>query len=215
MGACSDLFTSERIILLVSIAWAVIGLLVQWILARGGGRKDYSVRAGNPVLGIIYNFTWAMTPAHKETIRLHPVKFIIGILMHVGIFLAILKVLLLLINPSGVPSMPVTVSVILGVALLCGLYLFLRRCYSPDLRLMSSPDDYISIMLSLGLLLATILHGIELISNGALLIYASILFFYLPLGKLSHALFFFIARAEYGARLGYRGTYPVKHGAKE
>lgn len=209
------MLSTEQIIISISIAWAVIGLLVQWILARGGGRKDYSVRAGNPVLGIIYNFTWAMTPAHKETIRLHPVKFIIGILMHVGIFLAILKVLLLLINPSGAPFVPVPVSVILGVALLCGLYLFLRRCYSPDLRLMSSPDDYISIMLSLGLLLAAILHEFGLITNGALLIYASVLFFYLPLGKLSHALFFFIARAEYGARLGYRGTYPVKHSAKE
>jgi hypothetical protein len=42
----------------------------------------------------------------------------------------------------------------------------------------------------------------------AFLIYAGVLFLYFPLGKLRHAVFFFVARADYGRRLGYRGVYP-------
>ena len=193
----------------------VIVLLAQYASARGRGRKDYSAKAGSPINGIIYNFTWALMPAHKETIRLHPVKFAVGVLMHIGIFLAIAKALLLLVVPSLSPCCPIAFGLILGIAALCGLYLFLRRVFSVELRLMSSPDDYISILLTLVFLLMAMGHESGLMDSDGFLIYASILFFYLPLGKLKHALFFFIARADFGARLGYRGTYPAKSGVKE
>ena len=209
------MFETERIIASASIVCAVMALVAQGVLARGSGRKDYSVKAGSSLKGVIYNFTWAMTPGHKETIRLHPVKFTIGVLMHIGIFLAIIKVLLLLIYPLMTPHSPVTTGVILGIAAICGFYLFLRRIFSVELRSMSSPEDYLSILMTLGFLSVAIAHEFGLMNSGVFLICAAVLFLYVPFGKLRHLLFFFIARADYGMRLGYRGTYPAKSGAKE
>jgi nitrate reductase gamma subunit len=209
------MFEVERIIALGSITWAVIVLLLQWATPWVGRRKDFSVKAGSPLRGVIYNFTWAMLPSHKETIRLHPIKFSIGFMMHIGALLAILRILLLLINPRMVIFSPVVWGVIFGISALCGIYLFLRRVFSPALRLMSSPDDYLSILLTIGFLLMGIAHASGIITSGSFLVYAAVLFFYMPFGKLKHALFFFIARAEYGARMGYRGTYPAGSGMKE
>ena len=46
---------------------------------------------------------------------------------------------------------------------------------------------------------------------------SSVLFFYLPLGKLRHCIFFFAARFNFGGRLGCRSVYPVqsKHGSAQ
>ena len=209
------MFKTEWIIASASIIWAIIALIAQVIIARGRGRVDYSKRAGSVLQGIIYNFTWAMLPGHKETISHHPVKFTIGVLMHVGIFITIAKVLVLLINPRIPPSGSFAIGFFLGLASVCALYLFLRRVFSRDLHSMSSPDDYISILMTFGFMVMGIVHDLSLVSSGAFLIYAAVLFFYLPIGKLKHALFFFIARADYGARLGYRGTYPAKTGSRD
>ena len=209
------MYISERIIVLASIVWAITTMLIQTATARGVGRKDYSVKAGSVIRGIIFNFTWAMLPGHKETMRLHPVKFTIGVLMHIGVFLAIAKVLLLLVSPQMTPFSPIAFGVILGVAALCGFYLFCRRIFSKELRSMSSPEDYLSILITIGFLFAAIAHEFSLMNTGLFLILAAIVFFYMPFGKLKHGWFFFIVRLEYGARLGYRGTYPAKSGAKE
>jgi len=205
----------ERIITLVSIIWAVIALTFQVVCARGSGRKDYSVPAGSPIKGIIYSFTWAMLPSHKETIRLHPVWFTVGVVMHIGILLAMSKVLLVLINPQMAPIGVTIFRSLFPVALLCAIILFLKRIFSVTLRSMSSPDDYISILLVIDFLFVALAREFGWMNPGVFLIHASVLFFYLPLGKLKHALFFFVARADYGARLGYRGTYPAKIGVKE
>ena len=206
---------TERIITAISIVWAVIILIAQWALARGTGRRDHSVKAGSTVRGVIYNFTWALMPQHKETIRNHPLKFTIGVLMHIGVFIAIAKVLILLVFPRMNPFSPVILGVMLIISSLCGLYLFLRRVFSIELRSMSSPEDYFSILITIAFILVASAHEFGLMSAGIFLLHAAVVFFYLPVGKLKHALFFFIARTDYGIRLGYRGTYPAKSGVNE
>jgi len=209
------MFETERIIASAGIVWAIIAMLMQTLTARGGGHKDYSVKAGSVLKGIIFNFTWAMLPGHKETMRLHPIKFTIGVLLHIGIFLAIAKILILIVYPQMAAFNPIAFGLILGIAVLCGIYLFFRRIFSVELRLMSSPEDYLSILVTICFLLAAIVHEFKIMNTGVFLILAALLFFYMPFGKLKHGWFFFIVRVDYGARLGYRGTYPAKSGAKE
>ena len=220
------MYLPERIITAISILWVIIALIYQWISARGGGRIDYSAKAGSPIKGIIYNFTWAMLPAHKETISRHPVWFTIGVLMHIGILAAIALVFVDLLTPrpyeiidvmnlSPIPGIISTVlSIIFLIASVCAISLLIKRLGSHEMRAMSSPDDYISILLVMDFLLVALARELGLVYWSIFLIHSAILFFYLPLGKLRHALFFFIARADYGSRLGYRGTYPAKNGAR-
>jgi hypothetical protein len=202
------LLTAVKVVVALSMSWAIIALLVQVLSARAGGRIDYSARSGNPVRGLVYNFTVAMMPAHKETVSRHPVKFAIGVVMHIGVILVLLGVALLLAWPAGGDRLLSFVRPLVALSLVAGIYLVVRRVLSPNLRAMSAPDDYVAILASCGLLGLASLLPASTHNQTVLLIYAGLLFLYFPLGKLRHAVFFFVARGDYGRRLGHRGVYP-------
>lgn len=204
-----------RLLTACSILWALVALAVQVLAARGGGRRDYSRPAGSPARGVWYNFTTAMLPWNKETARLHAAEFALGILLHVGVLLSIAGVVTLLAAPAAGQWLLTTLWLVDIAALGAGLWLLVRRVRSKLLRAISVPDDYLAIMATCGLLAITAAFSLTPHSPAPLLIYASLLFAYFPLGKLRHAVFFFVARADYGRRLGYRGVYPPAHGSAE
>ena len=203
------MFVTERIVAAASMAWAAALLLTQLLLAWGGGRRDYSARAGSPLKGVWYNFSAAMTPAHKETIRHHPFKFAVGVVLHVGVGVAWLEVLILLLWPQNPLGLSLVAASVSALSLPAGLYLLARRAVSKNLRAMSCPDDYLSALVACGLVAAAALYGFGIIAASPFLIVAAVTFFYLPLGKLRHVLFCPVSRLDLGRRLGYRGTYPA------
>ena len=204
-----------RIAAALALLWAVLALLYQVVLARGGGRTDYSVRAGHSGRGVLYAFTTAMLPTHKESVRHHPGKFAVGLLLHVGVLAALLEIVLLVAGvavawPWGVLAL---------LALPAGIYLAVRRRVSPVLRAMNAPDDYVAIVAVCALLVMAALSAFGIVAPAVLLGYAVPFLVYLPLGKLRHVIFFFVARADLGRRLGYRGTLPLaaerNHGGQD
>ena len=190
------------------LVWAAVTLVFQVIRARGGGRTDFSDSKGNPRRGIAYYFTVAMIPTHKESASKHPLEFSIGMLMHVGVIASLVTVLLFLVRTDAVGGFLLFARPVILLALIAGLLLLVRRTRSKSLRAMTSPDDFIAIIATCGLLalasLADLGPGLAI----AFLLYTAVLCVYVPLGKLRHAIFFFAARAEYGRRLGHRGVYP-------
>lgn len=199
----------------VSVLWAVGSLLIQWIIVWGGGRKDHSERSGVPEKGMMYNFTVAMLPSHKETVKLHPMKFAAGVVMHTGAFIAIFSMILLLAFGTLHPVITVPGSVILSISLIAAVFLLYRRMTDKILQSINTPDDLCAIAsTTVYILLALLLH-IGMINASIFLLYSAIFFLYFPLGKLRHALFFFVARGDYGRRLGYRGVYPVPHKTRQ
>jgi len=194
--------------LTLSILWAVLALAVQVARARAGGQRDYSRRAGDPVRGMVYSFTAAMLPAHKETIRHHPLETSVGVVMHVGVLLCILGICLLIAWPAGGHRLLLAMRPVVVAAFLAGLALFVRRSASRTLRAISAPDDFLANLATCALLAFAFLSPVNAQCEAALLSYTILFFLYVPLGKLRHAVFFFAARADYGRRLGYRGVYP-------
>lgn len=194
---------------LLGAFWAAGALAWQVRVARGGGRRDYAQPTGSPGRGLLYSFTGAMLPAHKESIRLHPVEFGVGLVMHAGMAVSFVVVAGLLAWPGGAERFMATARILAGVALLAGLALFVRRLASPMLRSISVPDDYLANLATCGLTAgAAFLPLHHSVGQMVLLAYTALLLIYVPLGKLRHAVFFFIARGDYGRRLGYRGVYP-------
>lgn len=208
------MYEVERIIAAASLAWAAALLLGQLLLAWGGGRRDYGARAGSRLRGVLYNFSAAMAPAHKETIRNHPFKFAVGLVMHVGVGVAVIKVLALLIKPDAPPWAPIPVGGLLALTAAAALFLFVRRLLSPNLRAMSAFDDYLASAATLAYLGVASLHEFGLVTGGFFLLAAAAVTFYLPLGKLRHVLFCPVSRLDLGRRLGYRGTYPPPRAAR-
>jgi len=206
---------AARIFVLISAVWAVVALAVQVLSAWGGGRHDFSRRVGSPVRGIAYSFTVAMAPSYKESIRLHPFEFGVGLLMHIGVVVALMGLVLLCARPTlGATILAVTRPLAI-TSLLAGLFLFIRRLRSPNLRGMSVPDDYLAVLATCGLLACAALPVSNPAGRTTFLICAGLLLVYLPLGKLRHAVFFFVARGDYGRRLGYRGVYPPSSASAE
>jgi len=197
-----------KLFVALSLLWAVAALGVQVLAAWGGGREDYSSRAGSSARGIAYSFTVAMTPRHKESVSRHPVKFAVGVVMHIGVMLSLLAAVLLVVWPTAGSAALSHGRPLIATSLVAGLYLLVRRTLSRDLREMSAPDDYIAMLATCGLLALACVYTGDAGSETVYLIYAGLLFAYLPLGKLRHAVFFFVARANHGRRLGRRGVYP-------
>ncbi len=197
-----------RVILGLCFVWAVLALAFQVYRAWGGGRRDFSRQQGHPGKGVIYNFTYAMLPANKESVRHHPGKFAIGMVLHIGALTALLNALVLAINVDFGVLLLAVVQWLALLGLVAAVALLVRRPLDPNLRAMSSPDDYLATAATCGLLVVTAMAPHYQAGLFVLLLYTSAVFLYMPLGKLRHAVFFFAARANYGRRLGYRGVYP-------
>lgn len=204
-----------RVLTTISIAWAAVALIVQVLAARAGGHPEYSRPAGSPLRGVWYNFTTGMLPWNKETARLHAGEFALGVVLHVGVLLSLAGIIGLLLAPVAGTWLLTTLWPINLLSLAAGIGLLVRRIRSKLLRSISVPDDYLAIAATCGVLVFTVAFAFRPQSPAPLLAYATLLFIYFPLGKLRHAVFFFVARADFGRRLGYRGVYPPARASTE
>ncbi|MBZ5637766.1 MAG: hypothetical protein LAO51_03305 [Acidobacteriia bacterium] len=84
----------------------------------------------------------------------------------------------------------------------------MKRLATAELRRISPPDDYLASLMIAALLSGAVAFWAGVLSAVALRIVATILLVYLPVGKLRHAVFFYLARADLSGRLGFRGVYP-------
>lgn len=191
----------------IAFIWCISCLLFQLIKSRKRG-ADYSspVVSANIFRAIIYNFTLAMSPLYKESAKLYPLKFILGIIMHIGVLAAFLQFLCLMFSTT---SNCLVSLIIFSVSSLASFLLLLNRMFSKELRSISCIDDYFSIIITMLLLISAGLNQIDILSKELLLIIFALVFFYVPLGKLRHAVFFFAVRIDLAKRLGSRGVYPL------
>ncbi len=203
------MLVTERIAAAAGVAWAAALLLAQLLLAWGGGRRDYSARAGSPGRAVLFNLTVAMAPAHKEAARLHPGKFAAGVALHVGVAVAVVEALAATVRPEAGPLWPAAAGTLAALSVVAGAYLLIRRAASRMLRVISCPDDYVGAAVTCAFVLAAALYAFGALAASPFLIFAAVTFFYLPLGKLRHVLFCPVSRVDLGRRLGYRGTYPT------
>ena len=206
----------------LSIAAAAICLCSLFVfflkIVKLGKPNDLSEKSGDTKKGVIYSNTTAMMPQNKESAYLHLPAYASGILFHVGIFLCLL-VFVLSFFPffnrwiSGPDKIHYIFPCLLAVTAACGYILLLRRAFSKDLQPLSNPDDYISNALVSTFPLMTMLYLLMPASHAVVTIYyvaAILLFLYMPLGKLRHAVYYFAARYHLGFFYGWRNVWP-KH----
>lgn len=200
------------IILVVGIAWRVLGTL---FLAGG---KDYSAaRQGGTELGVraVFRRFWP----HKEFIKPTLFHLIAGYTLHIGLFIVILMFaphILWFADLLGLPvwpNLPNNMVMLAGVLTAASLLAFvLRRMTHPVMRRISGFDDYASNIVTLlpvvtGLLAFAHLPVARYETLLAIhLLSVELLFIWIPLSKLAHALFFIPSRFQLGAALGRRGV---------
>jgi hypothetical protein len=144
-----------------------------------------------------------MSPTAKESVREHLPSYLAGLAYHAGIFTALGLLAITLAEVSLPGPLRLLVQALLGLGTLGGLSLLLKRALKPELRGLSTPDDVLSNLLATAFV-ALALFG----PSTPWLLSAMLLLLYVPLGKLRHSLFFFVARRQLGAFFGRRGVFP-------
>jgi len=179
--------------------WCALLLGAQLAGARARGRRRlFAPASGDPGAGVRYAFTGALLPNAKESVRRHPGAWAAGVLYHAGLAAAFLR--------TAFPARPLPVLALAGA--LAGCVLLARRMAEPHLRGLSNADDFVSNAL------ATAFMGLAAASAAlpgaarALPWACAALLVYVPLGKLRHAVFFFLSRYHLGAFFGRRGSFP-------
>ena len=179
-------------------------------LIRLGSPKDYSYKRGNLKSAIAYSFVGAMNPLKKESAYLHLPTYTAGLLYHIGTFISIILFFLFFFNISFPDSLQWILICVLIASGISGLGIFLKRISLEKLRHLSNPDDYISNLLVTVFQIFTLIVLVKETFAPYYFILVSLLFLYLPLGKLKHSLYFFAARYHLGFFYGWRGIWPLK-----
>lgn len=152
-----------------------------------------------------------MRPSKKESVSHYPLSFGLGLILHVGIFISFLAAPGSILLPQILFSLRIVVGAAAGLALGACFVLLLRRICRPEVRAISPAEDYGANLLVAVFLAGAVAFSLGWIKGDWFRWAAAAVLIYLPLGKLRHAVFFFIARADLGRRLGWRGVYPPVH----
>ena len=172
---------------------------------------DPTAPKGRPALGACYSLTGAMMPWKKESAKLYPASYILGVLFHLGSFLGFVLVALVFLR-FGLPGSVISASALfLGITAMSGVGLLIKRLASPNLRYFSNPDDYFATLLVTGW--QALIVGALLVESmrPALLVVTGVLLLYIPMGKLRHAVYFIPARVHLGLFYGRRGVWPARN----
>lgn len=200
-----------KIVALVCLSFCLISSFYHMIrLIRLGKPKDYSKRAGNTSEAIRYSFTGAMSPAKKESAFLHLPTYTAGIIFHLGTFLSILMFFVFISGLKVLHPINYFISTSLIISGICGIGILLKRVFTPKLRALSNPDDYISNIIVTVFHFATSLLAISASGEIFYFLTTSLLLLLFPLGKLKHTIYFFAARYHLGFFYGWRGVWPLK-----
>lgn len=198
----------SKLLLAAGALWASLGLAAQVIASWPGLGKERAPAAGSALRGVLYSFTGAMMPWRKESVSRHPLSFAAGVVLHVAVLGSFILAAASAVAPGVRPTLARFVAPLACAGLVASAGLLARRLVRPELRALSLPDDYLASILIALLLAVTLLPAAG--PGGAVThrIVAAAVLVYLPLGKLRHAVFFFLARGDLGRRLGLRGVYP-------
>lgn len=177
---------------------------------RLGKPADYAQKKGDPDKAIQYAYTGAMSPIKKESAYMHLPTYLAGLMYHMGTFMSLFIFILVIFNIEVGGILALICSGLLLITGLSGLGILIKRMALQKLRSLSNPDDYISNLL---VSVLQLLSGLILIRPEFIIAYyilVSLLFLYIPLGKLRHTVYFFAARYHLGIFYGWRGVWPPK-----
>ena len=175
------------------------------------GRKPlYAKSRQGGIRGIIYAFGRGMMPWEKESAAKHLPTYIAGIVYHIGIFASLFYLFALVFSLESSKTLVFLLRLCFILALLSGFALLGKRILFPIMKKISCPDDFFAnVIVDLSLVLAFVC---TYTSSSAPLFFllATIMFLYVPVGKIRHCFFFFYSRILFGLFYGRRGVLPPK-----
>ena len=158
--------------------------------------------------GTVDAFVTIATPWKMESTRKHWIHYVEFIVFHLGVFFNIVLSFIIAYAPDML-SVPVRSAafVLLVTSFVAGGLRLCRRAKLAEMRIISSPDDYIAMVMVLVFLFTGLLSllgwepGIV-----AYFIIAGMFLVYEPFSKIRHYIYYPFARYFFGASFGRRGV---------
>lgn len=195
--------------LALASVFVIVSLTTQlWRTIRTGRKTSFAPPSGSARKGVWYAFTTGMLPSSKESVSKHIPTFIAGILFHLATFGSAAFSLATVVEFEPVDAVLWIIRVCVFVGLCSGVGLLIKRLALAKMRVISTPDDYLSNLLVDLVLATTIVTTFLAEWLPALYIVNIVLLVYIPLGKIRHCAFFFYTRVLFGRLFGARGVLP-------
>jgi hypothetical protein len=171
---------------------------------------------GSKSAGIAYSYMTIAMPWAMESYRRQWYKYVEFSLFHLGVLVAIAASFIIPYAPEVMNNGTVVIlfQTIVAAAFVVGVVRLVRRVFSPAMRIVSSIDDYFSIIL-LDVWLLSSFFAMPNESYWMLVAFFALTAFflvYVPFSKISHYLLWPFTRYHLGKHLGHRGVYPKKQG---
>jgi nitrate reductase gamma subunit len=198
------------------VALAFLGtvyiLRLLWMF-RFKSSKERTFPAGNKNTAIAFSMLNVAMPWAMESIRKKPFFYIQFVIFHIGVVAAIGATFIIPYFPQlfKIKLVVWIFQTAVGAAFIVGLLRLFRRMTHPSIKLISSIDDYFSLIVMILFFAA----GFFAIPNNyqagesALVIFFSLttfFLFYIPFSKISHYLYYPFTRFFLGRSLGHRGV---------
>jgi len=194
---------------IVALSWLALAYLLKiYQIFRLPRPREVAPRKGSQELGVIYSYASLFLPWSMESTRRHFWRWLEFAIYHLGAGAAILATFTIPFAPLIMTrDVSLAMTVLVAGAFVMGALKLWRRIISPDLRVVSTPDDYFSLAGVEVFFLFTVM-ALATGSSGwmkAYFITTAAFLFYVPFSKISHYVQWFFARAFFGLRFGRRG----------
>ncbi len=194
---------------MIALSWLVLAYLFKvYQILRLPRPREVAPRKGSQELGVLYSYASLFFPWSMESTRHHFWRWLEFAIYHLGAGAAILATFTIPFTPSVMTrEVNSAVAALVAGAFVTGVLKLWRRILSPDLRAVSTPDDFFSLAGVEVFFLFTIM-ALATGSPGwmkAYFITTAAFLFYVPFSKISHYVQWFFARAFFGLRFGRRG----------
>ena len=201
------LFDLQHIALTI---FALIYAVKIWKLSKLPHPKEVSPSRGNLPRSIAASYASVLTPWRIESLHDHWVRWTAFAIYHLGIFAAIAATFTIPFLPGMMtPAVRWAFVVSIALAFVAGWMKLVWRLVRPEIRILSTPDDYFSlIVLQVWFFIA--MPAILWEPHGWLVTYfvmTALLLVYVPLSKISHYIYWFFSRYFFGVRYGRRGVF--------
>lgn len=195
---------------IIALSWlAVLYLIKAYQLSRLPMPREKGPRTGNPSEGILATYAHMFMPWSMESTRNHFWRWFEFGIYHIGAFIGILNTFTTPFAP-GMMTTPVRIAFALLIipAFFAGFFKLARRFTDPNLRYVSNPDDYFSLIaLQLWFLSAIMALLLDVkFWNDTYFVITALFLFYVPFSKISHYVYYFFSGVIVGGKYGWRGV---------
>ena len=171
--------------------------------------KESTEPKGEKAFGVCWALATVVMPWAMESTRKQFITYLEFLLFHVGIAFALASTFIIPHTEGWfTPFKSSVFSLFMGIAFVLGIWRLIKRIVKPELRVISSGDDYFCLTI-VNLILLTGYFAVATMSElSQTLFLATALGFmiYVPFSKIWHYLYWPFARYFFGAHFGRRGV---------